>query len=411
MPALNKITFPGAYGDMLAARLDMPAGPVRAYALFAHCFTGSKDIFAASRIATALAERGFAVLRFDFTGLGASGGEFANTTFSSNVQDLRMAADYMRANFRAPDLLIGHSLGGAAVLAVAGDIPEARAVATIGAPSDAAHVMHNFHGHLDEIRATGQAEVTLGGRKFTIKREFLEDLEKTRLDERIRKMNQALFVLHSPVDDVVGIENAAHIYGAAKHPKSFISLNDADHLLTRREDATYVAEVLSAAAARYIPSAVQVSEQPDATGEAVTVSETGQGKFQNSVQVGGNFWMFADEPASVGGLASGPSPYDFLKIGLGACTTMTLRMYAERRGIDVGQISTKVTLNRRHADDARECVDDGLAGKLDTFTREIEFDGPVDAEIEARLLKVAERCPVHQTLEGRAIISTKLADD
>ncbi len=409
MSSPNKITFPGADGSTLAARLDLPTGPIRAYALFAHCFTCSKDIFAASRIAAALAERGFAVLRFDFTGLGASDGEFANTNFSSNVDDLLAAAHYMRAHHRAPDLLIGHSLGGAAVLAAAGDIPEVRAVATIGAPADAAHVTHNFHAKLDQIRQKGEAEVTLAGRAFKIKRQFLEDVDQTQLEPRIMTLKPALFVLHAPRDDIVGIENAAMIFQAAKHPKSFISLDDADHLLSRREDAIYVADVLAAASARYIPDQSTADQAEEATGAVAVVTETGQGKFQNQVQIG-PFSLLADEPTSVGGLNSGPTPYDFVKIGLGACTTMTMRMYADRKGIDNVRFSVRVSHDKEHAADCEECIERGLEGKVDTFDREIKIEGDIDEPTRTRLVEIAGKCPVHRTLESQAVVRTKLIE-
>lgn len=244
--------FPGADGQKLAARLDAPEGPVRAYALFAHCFTCGKDIFAASRIAQALTEHGIGVLRFDFTGLGASEGEFANTNFSSNLADLIAAADHLRRNYRAPTLLIGHSLGGAAVLAAAADVPEARAVVTIGAPSDPSHVTGLFREHLDRIETEGEAEVQLAGRPFRIKRQFLLDAAEQKLTDKIAHLRKALLVMHSPRDSTVDVSNAFHIFTAAKHPKSFISLDDADHLLTRKSDAVYVANVIAAWSQRYI---------------------------------------------------------------------------------------------------------------------------------------------------------------
>ena len=248
----QKVQFAGIQGDMPAARLELPEGPIRAYAVFAHCFTCSKDIFAAARIAGELAAHGIAVLRFDFTGLGASEGEFANTDFSSNVEDLLRAADFLRQNYEVPQILIGHSLGGAAVLAVAGDVPEVRAVATIGAPADAGHVLHNFGARIDEIETAGEAEVTLAGRQFTIRKQFLEDVGQQRLEDRIARLKAALIVFHAPRDQTVGIANAGAIFGAARHPKSFISLDDADHLLSRRADAIYAATILNAWVSRFV---------------------------------------------------------------------------------------------------------------------------------------------------------------
>lgn len=248
----QRLAFPGHDGSELAARLDLPEGDPRGYVLFAHCFTCSKDVLASKRIATGLADRGFAVLRFDFTGLGSSQGEFASTNFSSNVADLLNAADCLRRDYEAPAILIGHSLGGAAILSVAADVPEARAVVVIGAPADAQHVVHNFHAHLDEIADTGMAEVLLGGRTFTIRRQFVDDLAGQAVTDRVATMRKPLMILHSPIDQTVGINNAAEIYAAAKHPKSFVSLDTADHLLTAPSDAAFASEVIAAWASRYV---------------------------------------------------------------------------------------------------------------------------------------------------------------
>ena len=408
MPAQShKITFTGSQGEELAAKLELPLGQVRAYALFAHCFTCTKDIFAAARIASALAEHGIGVLRFDFTGLGASKGDFANTNFSSNVADLVAAADFMRQSYEAPKLLVGHSLGGAAVLAAAAHVPEAKAVATIGAPADTQHVVHNFAADLDEIRAKGEAEVTLAGRQFKIKAQFLDDLDQQNLAQQIANMKKALIVFHAPGDETVGIENAASIFQAAKHPKTFVSLDNADHLLTRRADSIFVADVLSAWAARYI----EAREATDAAGAddgEVLVRETGNGKFQQQV-LSGAHRMLADEPMDYGGLDSGPSPYDFVSIALGACTSMTLRMYVERKGWEVGQISVSVDHGKVHAKDCEDCGE-GREGRIDRFERRISVDGVVDDEVRAKLLEIADKCPVHRTLESGAAVVTKFAD-
>ena len=398
----ERLDFPGHDGSRLAARLELPPGPPRAYALFAHCFTCSKDIFAATRIAEALAGRGIAVLRFDFTGLGASEGEFANTNFSSNVADLVAAANHLRATRAAPALLVGHSLGGAAVLAAAGDIPEARAVVTIGAPADAAHVMKNFAADVGRIEATGAAEVTLAGRKFTIRRQFLEDVEGARLTDRIAELKRPLLIFHAPRDGTVGIENAAAIYNAAKHPKSFISLDDADHLLRRPEDAIYVAEVLAAWATRYIPT-------PEAAATTlVRATETGASPFQLAVQAGPHS-LLADEPVEAGGAGSGPDPYDYLSIALAGCTALTLRIYARHKGLELGRISVTVDHAKVHADDCRDCGE-GREGKVDRFERTISVEGGVDAEIGARLVEIADKCPVHRTLENRPAVVTRLGE-
>ena len=402
----GKITFPGSQGAMLAARMERPVGPPRATAIFAHCFTCSKDVYAASRIARELAERGFQVLRFDFTGLGASEGEFANTNFSSNIQDLLAAADYLRGHGCAPEILIGHSLGGAAVLAAAGGIPEVKAVATIGAPADAAHVVHNFAAHVDEIREHGEAEVSLAGRTFNIKKQFLDDLELASFQDRIATMRKALLVFHAPTDQTVGIENAASIFQAAKHPKSFVSLDGADHLLSRRSDAVYVAEVLSAWATRFIAQDDQPETKEDAPeDDAVLVSETGAGKFQQMVRVGPHR-LLADEPLSVGGANTGPTPYDYIAIGLGACTSMTIRMYAERKKIPLEHVEVLVRHEKRHAEDCIDCESDNA--RVDYFDRTLSFRGELTGEQRAKLIEIADKCPVHRTLESGARVITEV---
>jgi len=403
----QKITFPGSSGESLAARLDLPAGKPRAYVLFAHCFTCSKDIFAASRISETLVALGFAVLRFDFTGLGASEGEFANTNFSSNIEDLKRAIDFLRGNHSAPEILIGHSLGGAAILAVAGDVPEVKAVATIGAPADAEHVVHNFGAKIEEIEKTGAAHVKLAGRDFTIKKQFLDDLKSQSVTDRIANMRKALIVFHAPLDDVVGVENAAGIFHAAKHPKSFISLDDADHLLSRRADAIYVADVLSAWASRYISQDRQESGLPVPGPEnTVSVAETGSGKFQAEV-VSGHHRLLADEPVDFGGLDSGPSPYDLLSAALGACTTMTLRMYADRKKLPLEKVTVHVSHNKVHAKDCKGCGE-GREGRIDRFERSLVLSGSLDDEARNRLKEIADKCPVHKTLESGSAVVTRL---
>lgn len=408
----ERLTFPGSQGADLAASLDLPLGKPRSFVLFAHCFTCSKDIFAATRIASRLTDRGFAVLRFDFTGLGASEGEFGNTNFSSNISDLIRAADYLREHYQAPEILVGHSLGGTAVLAAAPDIPEAKAVTTIGAPADAEHVLKNFSAQLDKIENEGLAEVELAGRRFTIKKQFLEDVKGQFLTERIGQMRKALLIFHAPTDDVVGIENAGTIFAAAKHPKSFISLDGADHLLSRRADAEYVAEVLGAWASRYIASAPFGARLPYPGEEGVVgVAEIGKSKFAQEV-VSGQHRLFADEPESVGGTDTGPSPYDYLSIALGACTSMTLRLYAERKGLDLERVRVKVRHNRIHADDCEDCTQkQKSAGHIDQFERELFLEGALDSDARRRLAEIAERCPVHRTLERGSRIITRLVDN
>ncbi len=407
-PKSKKITFAGAAGDQLAARLDLPDGKPQAYALWAHCFSCTKDIFAASRVAGGLTAKGIAVLRFDFTGLGGSEGDFANTNFSSNVGDLVAAADYLRDNFEAPKMLIGHSLGGTAVLAGAGQVPEVEAVCTIGAPADPAHIAHLFQESRAEIEEKGEAEVLLVGRPFRIKKQFLEDIESQKLEHDIAAMKKALLVFHSPVDATVGIESAGRIFQAAKHPKSFVSLDDADHLLSRKEDAAYVADLISAWAARYIcavgtaeTAASAVTGQPD----TVVVTETGQGKFANVVSFGGRHSLLADEPADYGGTNTGPTPYDLVLAGLGACKTMTMRMYAERKGFPLDRAQVILKHTKIHAEDCAEC--ETKDGRIDRIEAEIEVIGDMDTETRQKIADIAEKCPVHRTLQSEVVIESR----
>ncbi|NKB50915.1 MAG: alpha/beta fold hydrolase [Rhizobiaceae bacterium] len=403
-----KSSFPGHSGDLLAARLDIPAGPIRATAIFAHCFTCSKDILAAKRIASELARVGIAVLRFDFTGLGSSKGEFAHTNFSSNVQDLVIAADYLRQNYSAPSLLIGHSLGGAAVLAVAADIPEVKGVVTIGAPADTEHVLHNFSANIESIERDGKAEVSLAGRPFTIQRQFVEDVRASNLADRIAAMKRPLLVLHSPIDQTVGIENAGQIFGAAKHPKSFVSLDQADHLLSRNDAAAYAASVIAGWANRYLPDD---APRIDEANESVRVTETLEGKFQQTV-LAGKHRLFADEPESYGGLDSGPSPYDYLSIALGACTGMTLRLYAEKKGLELGRVSVEVSHAKIHSRDCVECdhARQESNTRIDKFKRVITIEGDAPTGMEDKLLEIADKCPVHRTLEASSVVATEISN-
>jgi uncharacterized OsmC-like protein/alpha-beta hydrolase superfamily lysophospholipase len=400
-----RASFIGSDGHELSARLDLPAGPARAFAVFAHCFTCTKDIFAARRIASSLAAAGVGVLRFDFTGLGSSAGEFANTNFSSNVEDLVRAAAYLRDNYSAPAILVGHSLGGAAVLVAAHDIPEARAVVTINAPADVAHVLKNFGTSLEEVRDKGEAEVVLSGRQFRIRRSFIADAEQYRLADRISSLGKALLVMHAPHDAVVSIEHASKIFLAAKHPKSFVSLDDADHLLSNAGSAAYAARVIDAWASKYIPEAPAASENETS---GALIRETGQGTYQNSVALG-RHRLIADEPAAAGGRDSGPSPYDYLSVALGACTSMTLRLYANYKNLTLGRISVTVRHGKTPAEHCVDCgaVAEGREGKIDRFERVISVEGELDAALRAKLLEIAAKCPVHRTLEmGAAVVTT-----
>jgi uncharacterized OsmC-like protein/pimeloyl-ACP methyl ester carboxylesterase len=404
----ERFQFTGSDGQQLAAALDTPEGEIRAYALFAHCFTCGKDVLAARRIATALAAKGIAVLRFDFTGLGSSEGDFANSTFASNVADLVRAADHLRETRKGPAILIGHSLGGAAILAAAAQIPDAKAVVTIAAPSDPAHVTGLFADRIEDIRTHGKAEVSLAGRPFTITRQFLDDIAEHGLMAHVARLHKALLVMHAPTDDTVGIDNATRIFVAAKHPKSFVSLAGADHLLSDRRDSAYVADVIAAWVTRYLDPVVP--EEAADLGEAprnVVVRETRNSKFQQTVSIGPHL-LLADEPVAAGGDDSGPGPYDFVLAGLGACTSMTMRLYAERKSLPLERTTVTLTHSKIHAEDCAEC--ETKAGMLDQIDRVITMEGALDAEQRKKLMEIADKCPVHRTLTSEIHIVTRSAD-
>ena len=404
----ERFQFTGEGGLQLAAALDLPEREPVAYALFAHCFTCGKDVLAAKRIAVALAAKGIAVLRFDFTGLGSSEGDFANSTFSSNVADLVRAANHLRDTKKAPAILIGHSLGGAAILAAAGQIPDAKAVVTIAAPSDPAHVTGLFKDRIEDIRKHGKVEVSLAGRPFNITSEFLDDIAEHGLMAHVANLHKALLVMHSPTDDTVGIDNATRIFVAARHPKSFVSLAGANHLLDERRDAAYVADVIAAWVTRYLDPVA--SEQMVVAGEEprmVVVRETRNSKFQQSVSMGPHH-MLADEPVAAGGEDSGPGPYDFVLAGLGACTSMTLRLYADRKSLPLERTTVTLKHSRIHALDCAEC--ETKAGMLDQIDLVIAMEGDLDAEQRQRLLEIADKCPVHRTLTSEVHIVTRAAD-
>jgi putative redox protein len=402
----ERFQFSGSDNIKLSATLDLPDTEPAAYALFAHCFTCGKDVLAAKRIAAGLVARGIAVLRFDFTGLGASEGEFANSTFSSNIADLVLAADHLRQTRKAPALLIGHSLGGAAILAAAAQIPEAKAVVTIAAPSDPAHVTHLFADRIDDIKTQGKVEVSLAGRPFHIKREFLDDITEHNLMGQVGKLHKALLIMHSPTDDTVGIDNATHIFAAARHPKSFISLLGADHLLTQRRDTSYVADVVASWAQRYLEPAPTTAPE-DAGPRNVVVQETRNSKFQQTVTVGPHR-LIADEPASAGGEDTGPGPYDYLLAALGACTSMTMRLYADRKTLPLDRVTVMLRHSKIHAEDCAEC--ETKAGILDQIERDITIEGVLDAEQRQKLMEIADKCPVHRTLTSEIRIVTRAAD-
>ena len=400
----ERLTFPGHNGDTLAARLDLPDGPHLATALFAHCFTCSKDIPAARRIAGRLAAMGIAVLRFDFTGLGHSEGEFCNTTFTSNVHDLKAACAALKTRGMAPSLLIGHSLGGAAVLRAARDM-KIKGVVTLGAPFDPGHVTHNFADALDDIAEHGSAKVHLGGREIEIGQGFVEDVSAEKLQDAIAGLRAALLVMHAPRDEIVSIDNAANIFTAAKHPKSFVTLDDADHLISRATDAEYAAEVIAAWAGRYL-DLKPPAPPPGAPEGVLRVSEADADGFLQDINNGPYHHVLADEPEAYGGTNRGLSPYGFLSAGLGACTSMTIRMYARRKGWPLTHVSVDICHDKVHAQDAGE----RSGTKVDTFQRRIRLEGDLSAEQRAKLLEIADKCPVHRTLERSSEVITKLAD-
>ena len=402
MARSERVEFPGALGETLAARLEMPDGVPRAFALFAHCFSCSKDIHAASRISRRLAQAGFAVLRFDFTGLGQSEGDFANTNFSSNIQDLVKAGEFLAAKYQAPALMVGHSLGGAAVIAAAAQLPSVRAIATLAAPADAAHVRKAFHPDIAEIEAKGEAKVLLGGRPFCIRKQFLDDIEGHSLEDAVAALKPALLIAHSPTDNIVGVENATRLFVAARHSRSYLDLDGADHLLSEPADAIHAADVIAAWAQRYIGEA-KINENwraapPAPAGEgAAVVRETGQGAYANHVVIGDHL-LIADEPADLGGGDRGPGPYGFLNAALASCTSITLRMYAARKSLPLDRVTVTVSHRKGPAE--------GHEGKIDIFERAIRLEGDLDAAQRQRLLEIADKCPVHRTLHGPVLVQT-----
>ncbi|MGB1000383.1 MAG: alpha/beta fold hydrolase [Flavobacteriales bacterium] len=400
----TRLKFTNQQGLELSAKLEKPVDThPKAYVLFAHCFTCNKNLTAIRNISRSLTSEGFAVLRFDFTGLGESEGDFADTNFSSNVSDLVDAANFLKENYEAPSVLIGHSLGGAAVLLAAKHIESVKAVATVGAPSEPNHVAHQFGETISDIEAEGVAEVRVGGRPFTVKKQFLNDIRATNLKKEIASLKKALLVMHAPFDKIVGVENAAAIYGAAMHPKSFISLDGADHLLSNKADSLYVGTMIASWASRYLDlesrKALQSSHQ--------VAVETGEKGFTTAIKMGKHF-MVADEPESIGGDDFGPNPYDLLLASLGACTGMTLRMYANRKKWDVKNITVHLNHNKKHVDDCNVC--EKPSARLDHIDKTIEIEGDLDEKQRQRMLEISEKCPVHRTLHSEIRINTKLGE-
>ena len=402
---LTKLFFESTNKTKLSALLELPVdGHPIAYALFAHCFTCTKNLKAIHHISSALAREKIAVLRFDFTGLGESEGDFADTNFSSNVQDLVAAANFLQSEFTSPRILIGHSLGGAAVLQAAAHIPSCRAVATIGAPADPVHVTRLLKDRVEVIEEKGEAEVSLAGRHFNIKKQFIDDLEQTKMEDVIRNLKKALLIFHSPIDNTVGIDNAAKIFQVARHPKSFISLDQADHLLMNEADSIYVGAMIAAWARKYIETPRDKPEKRETANNRV-VARTGKTGYRTEIMANG-LSLIADEPTSLGGTNMGPSPYEYLVAALGACTSMTLRMYADRKKLPVEEISVTLSHNKIHAKDCKAC--DTQNRLVDNIEREVELIGPLDDAQRQRMLEIADKCPVHRTLQSNVVINTKL---
>ncbi|NAY90566.1 alpha/beta fold hydrolase [Muricauda sp. JGD-17] len=404
---LQKVNFKNKSGQTLVGRLELPVDQhPHNFAVFAHCFTCTKNLLAVKNISKALTSSGFGVLRFDFTGLGESEGDFAETNFSGNVEDLIAAAYYLEDNYDAPTLLIGHSLGGAAVIFAAAQIRSINAIATIGAPSSPVHVKHLFKSDLEEIQKEGEATVNLGGRDFNIKKQFVEDLENKSLPETAKALRKPLLILHSPQDDTVGIKNAEEIYVAAHHPKSFVSLDGADHLLSRKEDSHYVGEVISGWAKRYL----DIKDGPKSalsTKHQVVASLDVEDGFTTSMKVG-NHYMVADEPEDFGGNDFGPSPYALVSAGLSACTAMTIQMYARRKKWSLENVEVHTSYDKTHAEDCQNCETD--SAKIDTFHREIQLTGDLDAKQQERIMQIADKCPVHKTLHSQIQVISKLVE-
>jgi putative redox protein len=401
---LQKVIFENKQGQSLVGRLELPANQhPHNFAIFAHCFTCNKNLAAVRNIGKALTSNGFGVLRFDFTGLGESEGDFGDTNFSGNVEDLIAAADYLNDNYSAPTLLIGHSLGGAAAIYAAAQVNSIKAVATIGAPSNPKHVKRLLQSSVDEIKKNGKAIVNLSGRDFTIKKQFLDDLERKTLSETVKNLRKPILIMHSPQDNTVSIKNAEEIYRAAYHPKGFISLDGADHLLMDKKDSIYAGQVISGWAKRYLN--ITAPEEMPKTKHQVVASLDFDDGFTTAMKVG-NHYMTADEPTGYGGNDFGPSPYELVSASLSACTAMTLQMYTKRKGWHIDNVEVHTSYSKTHALDCEDCESSNT--KIDTFHREIKITGDFDDKQLERLLQIADKCPVHKTLHSVTQILTKL---
>lgn len=403
----TKLKIENKKGLLLQAQLELPANqkPNR-YAIFAHCFTCTSSLSAVKNISRALTRYGFGVVRFDFTGLGRSEGEFADSHFSANVEDLIAVSDFMAANYQAPALLVGHSLGGAAVISAASRLDTVEAVATIGAPSTVGHVTHLFSHGIDAIKDKGKVEVNIGGRPFKIDNEFVEDFGKTDLPSVVKNLRKPLLIMHSPTDNVVGIKNAEELYLKAMHPKSFVTLDNADHLLTNSRDSIYAGNVIGTWVQRYFES--QENEMLDTNGEQLVGHlNLVEDNFTTTIQ-SKNHSILADEPASVGGDDFGPSPYEYLNAALVACTAMTLKMYAERKKWELQEVYVYVTHAKKHSKDLG--LEQEKPSYLDHVTKKIKLIGNLDDAQKARLKEISSKCPVHKTLASGVVFDTTIVE-
>lgn len=401
----TRLNIQNSKGFQLQAYLELPANQKpKNYAIFAHCFTCNSTLKPVKNISRALTLHGFGVVRFDFTGLGKSEGEFADSYFSANVDDLLAVSDYMKQHYQAPTLLVGHSLGGAAVIVAASKLASVKAVATIGAPATTEHVKKHFSHHVQEIAAKGDVEVNIGGRPFKISQEFVDDFDKTDLPEITKNLRKPILIMHAPFDKVVGIDNAHQLYQAAHHPKSFISLNDADHLLLESKDSIYVGNMIGTWVQGYFET--EDNEMLDIEGEQLVAHlNLTEDNFTTSIQTA-NHSFNADEPESVGGDDFGPSPYDFLSAALASCTVMTLKIYAERRKWDLQEVYAYITYSRKHSVDLQEDIE--KTTKIDHLLKKLKFIGNLDESQKLKLKEIASKCPVHKTLLSDITIETEL---
>jgi len=399
-----EVSFKNSDSKELKGVLELPTNTQPAnFILFAHCFTCNKNFHAPSNISKSLASKGYGILRFDFTGLGDSEGEFENTNFSSNVDDLLAAAEFLKKEYQAPSMIIGHSLGGAAALFASKELESVKCMVTINAPSNLSHVQKHFESSLDEIEKEGFANIKIGGRSFKIKKQFINDLKKNQDASALKDIRKSLLIMHSPQDEIVSIDHAEELYKAAWHPKSFVSLDGADHMLSTKADSEYVGTVISAWASKYIKE----PKTPDLETDHEVMANLGASGFTTQI-IAGNHHLIADEPIKVGGSDLGPNPYELVSSGLAACTSMTIQMYARRKEWEIRNVETHVSYSKKHAEDCENCEND--MAKIDSFEREISIKGDLDEKQLKRLMEIADKCPVHKTLSSRAQIITKLID-